>query len=240
MALIKPKISVCLSPSLIHLFDIQNAIVVVTDVLRATTAMIVGLDAGLDHIVPVLTVEESKSLQDQGYIVAAERNGLIADGFEYGNSPVKLLKANLLNQKLAITTTNGTKAIKLANDAHKLILGAFVNISALAEYLKKEQKDVVILCAGWKDDVNLEDSLFAGAVVYHLMPKFSVGNDAAFMSSRLYDTAKDDLFLYIQNSSHYNRLNKMGIEDDIRFCMKEDQSRMIPILKEDKIYPFKG
>lgn len=231
----RPKVFVCLTPKLLDLYDLENTVVVVTDVLRATSAMVVALNKGIDHIVPVQTIEESLALKKEGYMAAAERNGQIVDGFEIGNSPVAYNTLDLKGKKLAITTTNGTKAIQLSSRTEKVLIGAFINLQAVVQELKNLQQNVVIVCAGWKDQANLEDTLFAGAVVYHLLPKFDIKDDAAFIANKLYEAAKDDLFLFIQNSSHYSRLSKLGIEDDIRFCMRTNMYTNVPVLKEGKL-----
>lgn len=231
----KRTVEVCLSPALTHLYDLSNKLVVVTDVLRATSAMCVALEAGADHIIPVNSVEESLALKAEGYIAAAERNGKVVEGFEFGNSPLSYLKINLKGKKLAITTTNGTKAISMAAHAPDLITGAFLNLKAVADYVKKSPLDVVIICAGWKDNVNLEDSLFAGALIESIAGSCKSTCDAGLMTQALYQEAKSDLKDVIRRSSHFVRLSKLGIEEDINYCLQLNKINTVPVLKDGKL-----
>lgn len=231
----KRKVEVCFSPSLIDQYDIKERIVVVTDVLRATSAMVAGLANGVLSIRAVETIEESLSLREDGYLAAAERNGRVVEGFDFGNSPFAFMNPALKGQRVALTTTNGTRAIALAASAKVVIIGAFLNLGAVIDFLKRREEDVLILCAGWKDNFNLEDSLFAGAVVAGLQAEQVQGCDAGLAMSMLYVHHQKDLFGLIQESSHYKRLVNMGIEEDIRYCMQQSIFEVVPQLA-DKVF----
>jgi 2-phosphosulfolactate phosphatase len=160
------NIDVCLSPDLLHLHKINNSIVVVTDIFRATSCMVTGFAYGVKSIIPVATVEECKNLQNVGYVAAAERDAQKVEGFDLDNSPFSYMDERLIGGKIAMTTTNGTLSIsKAKTDAVKVIVGAFLNLAAVVNHLKNQPYDVLVLCAGWKGRPNLEDTLFAGAVV---------------------------------------------------------------------------
>lgn len=229
------KVEVCLSPRLVDRFDLSNRIVVVTDVLRATSAMVAGLANGVTAIRPVETVEASAELREQGYLAAAERDGQVVAGFDFGNSPYAFMQPTVQGQKIALTTTNGTRAIALVASAPLVLIGAFVNVTAIVDFLRTRNEDVLVLCAGWKDNFNLEDSLFAGAIVAGLKEEGITTCDAGLATSMLYSQLKGDLFGAIQQSSHYHRLAKMGIEDDIRFCMQTDLFSVVPMLRAGEI-----
>ena len=159
----KRQIKVCLTPALFPLYADRKSIVVVVDVLRATSAMCTAFHNGVKKIIPVSTVEEALELKDaSNHILAAERNGKQVRGFDFGNSPLQYQDNDVKGKTLVMTTTNGTKAINIAKRDHQVVIGSFLNINALVNWLSKQQKNVVILCAGWKNDFCFEDALFAG------------------------------------------------------------------------------
>jgi 2-phosphosulfolactate phosphatase len=230
------KIDVCLTPELLHLHNLDHSIVVVADIFRATSCMVTGLAHGIESITPVATVEECSDLQKQGYIAAAERNAQKVEGFELDNSPFSYMSSYLSGQSIAMTTTNGTLSIaKAKSQAVKVLVGAFLNLEAVAQYLKSQSYDVLVLCAGWKGLTNLEDTLYAGALVEALKNEYIVAEDSAMMAQRLYIQAQDDLLGFVANSSHVRRLQRLGIQKDISFCLQKNQYNIVPILRGNKL-----
>ena len=225
------KIDVCLSPELLNLYDVKNKSVVIVDILRATSCIVTGLSHGLEGIIPVATLEECKSHQSKGMIAAAERDGAKVDGFEIDNSPFSYMAAELKGKVVVMTTTNGTLAISKSLGAEEILIGAFLNISSLVKYLSQTNNDVLIVCAGWKGKVNIEDTLFAGNVVHSLKTSFDFACDSPLLAETLYLSARDNMFEYLKSSSHFNRLKKLNVEKDIEFCLKKDQYAVIPVLK---------
>lgn len=235
-----PKIEVCLTPALLDLYAIENSIVVVIDILRATSSITYGIENGAEAIIPVMNVEDCLAYADKGYLLAAERNGEVVEGYDFGNSPFSYTAQKVAGKTIVLTTTNGTKAMHLAQErAYQVIVGSFLNLSAVCEYLKKENKDVLLLCAGWKDNFNLEDTLFAGAVVEQLQEDFTVGDDSSVAALDMYQLAKRDLRGYLQKSSHNHRLIKLNIEEDVRFCLKIDVCQAIPVLQGEMLVALK-
>lgn len=230
------NIDVCLSPELIHLHNLNNTIVVVTDIFRATSCMVTGFAHGVKSIIPVASVEECKKLQESGFIAAAERNACKVDGFDLDNSPFSFMDERLVGNKIAMTTTNGTLSITKAKPtAIKVLVGAFLNIGAIVNYLKSQPYDVLILCAGWKGKPNLEDTLFAGAVTEALKDDFFVAEDSAIMAMRAYQQAQANLLGYLMNSSHIRRLQGLGIHKDINYCLQKDLYDVVPILRGNEL-----
>lgn len=230
------NIDVCLSPELIHLHNLNNTIVVVTDIFRATSCMVTGFAHGVKSIIPVATVEECKKLQESGFIAAAERNASKVEGFDLDNSPFSFMDERLAGNKIAMTTTNGTLSITKAKPtAIKVLVGAFLNIGAIVNYLKSQPYDVLILCAGWKGKPNLEDTLFAGAVTEALKDDFFVSEDSAILSMRAYQQAQANLLGYLMNSSHIRRLQGLGIHKDINYCLQKDLYDVVPILRGNEL-----
>lgn len=231
-----PKIEVCLTPALLDLYTIENSIVVVIDILRATSSITYGIENGAKGIIPVMNVEDCLNFADKGYLLAAERNGEVVEGYDFGNSPFSYTAEKVAGKTIVLTTTNGTKAMHLAQErAHQVIVGSFLNLSSVCDYLKKENKDVLLLCAGWKDNFNLEDTLFAGAVVEQLQNDFTVGDDSSVAALDMYQLAKGDLRKYLKKSSHSHRLMKLNIEEDVKFCLRVDVCTTIPVLEGEKL-----
>lgn len=229
------NIDVCLSPELIHQYDLKGKIAVVVDILRATSCMVSGLATGVATIKPLADVEVCRSLKADGYFIAGERNGSKVEGFDMGNSPFEYMEAHLKGQKVAVTTTNGTLAIEKSKLADEVIIGAFLNLSAVAAYIQKAGKDVVVVCAAWKGKVNLEDSLFAGALVDKLSATHHPACDVPRMMLRLYRVESGRLFDVVRESSHARRLNKLDVFKDIEFCVEEDRFDVVPVLKGDHL-----
>ena len=230
-----PQIEVCYSPFLFPLFKRQGPIVVVIDILRATSAICAGLHAGVARIIPVETVDQARAYQDQGYIAAAERNGQIIPGFAIGNSPFSFMHPELKGATIVLSTTNGTQAIEAARHTNPIAIGSFLNLSALSQYLINAQQDVILLCAGWKNKFNLEDSIFAGALAQQLIGTghFSTTCDSTLAAAQLYDNAKGDLYQHLTHSSHFNRLSHLNLESDIRYCLTPDLAPVVPTLQGD-------
>jgi 2-phosphosulfolactate phosphatase len=230
------KIEVCLTPALIDLYAIENSIVVVIDILRATSSIVYGIDNGADAIIPVAQVEDCLAYADQGYLLAAERNGEVVEGYNFGNSPFSYTADKVAGKTVVLTTTNGTKALHLArNRASQVVIGAFLNLESLCSWLKTQDKDVLLLCAGWKDQFNLEDTIFAGAVVRELRSLFTHFDDASTAAEDLYVMAKDNLRAYVGKSSHSHRMTALNIEDDINFCLQLNVCQAIPVLVGDNL-----
>lgn len=229
------SIDICLSPDLVHLYDLKGKIVVVVDILRATSCITTGLAHGIMSITPYASLEECRSMKQKGYYIAGERGGRKVDGFDIGNSPYSYMEPHLKDQKIAITTTNGTIAIEKSNDAEKIIIGAFLNLAAVVNYLRTQGNDVVILCAGWKGHINLEDTMFAGALALILESEFHYTDDAVLLAKALYKEMKGSMLHAIQNASHVKRLKKFNVNKDVEFCLTPNRYDVVPVLKNGEI-----
>jgi 2-phosphosulfolactate phosphatase len=230
------KIEVCVTPALLGLYDIEQTIVVVIDILRATSSIVYGIDNGATAIIPVANVDDCLNYADKGYLLAAERNGSVVEGYDFGNSPFSYTKERVGGKTVVLTTTNGTKALHMAQaTAKQVVIGSFLNLQALCDYLKSRTEDVLLLCAGWKDQFNLEDTLFAGAVVQELRPYFEEFDDSGVAAEDLYQLAKADLRAYINKSSHSHRLAALNIEADVQFCLQLNLCQAIPVLEGENL-----
>ncbi|MGV3557584.1 2-phosphosulfolactate phosphatase [Larkinella arboricola] len=226
-------IDVCLTPDLLHLHSdsLENSIVIVADVFRATSCMVTAFAHGVNSIIPVATVEECSQLQSRGYLAAAERNAKMIEGFDLDNSPFSYMDERLIGANIAMTTTNGTYAITRSRNAVKVLVGSFLNLEAIVRFLQGERYDVMILCAGWKGRVNLEDTLFAGALIERLKDEYMVPEDSGLMAWRLYTQGKNDLPGFLATSSHVRRLHRLSIHKDIIYCLQHDLYDVIPVLR---------
>lgn len=226
-----------MSPALLSSYNLEDRIVVVIDIFRASTSICYGIHNGAKSIIPVSTVEECLKYSSTGYLLAAERNGAIVEGFNFGNSPFSYTIDKVQGKTIVLTTTNGTRSIQLskAQRANRVLVGSFLNITALCNWLKTQNQSVVLLCAGWKENFSLEDTLFAGAAVEKLKEGFLIQDDAAHAAFDLYQLAKADIGSYLKKSSHSARLEKLNIEADIKFCLEFDLVDSIPVLSGDKL-----
>jgi len=233
----KKNIEVCSSPQLFELFNFSDSIVVVIDILRASSSMCVAFEHGAEKIIPVAGIEEARKYRDKGFVIAAERDGEMVEGFDFGNSPFSFMGENVKGKSIAISTTNGTRAIHVAKQAYQVVIGSFLNLDALCDWLCRQENNVLCLCAGWKNRFNLEDTLFAGAVVHRLKNSgiFTANCDSAIAAEHLYNSAKDDLYKFLENSSHRRRLKRLNIERDIEYCLTPNQTRVIPVLQGEML-----
>lgn len=197
--------------------------------------MCYGLANGADGIIPVAEVSTCAIYKDHGYLLAAERNGEVVDGFDFGNSPFSYASETVKGRTIVLTTTNGTKAIHLSREAKKVVIGSFLNLTALCNWLSKQEDPILLVCAGWKDNFNLEDTVFAGAVINKLKQSHKKGDDAAIAAESLYLTAEKDLAGFLSRSAHSKRLQHLGIQKDIDFCLQTDLLQTIPVLEGDRL-----
>lgn len=230
----------CLSPALLNLYDVTNSVVVIIDVLRATSTIATALYNGASCVIPVSSVQKCIELgMELDAITAGERDGKIAAGLSYGNSPFEYPRSFVEDKILVLTTTNGTKLLHMAidNGALEIITGAFPNLSAVCEYLLKTEKNVLLGCAAWKDRVNMEDTLFAGAVINRIKEHFTMHCDSSKMAENLFLEAGEDRFAFMRErgATHYHRLTNYGLEKDIRYCLTADGANVLPIFKGDRL-----
>jgi 2-phosphosulfolactate phosphatase len=232
-----PKLEVSLSPALLHLYDFSNSIVVVIDVFRATSTIAAALHNGAQQIIPMDDVQKciAAGLQTPNSITAGERDGKVAPGLQHGNSPTEYPTDFIQGKTLLLTTTNGTRLLHQAKNSKQIITGSFLNLGAVCDYLVTQNTDVLLACASWKDRYNLEDHLFAGAVVDAIGQHFDINCDSARAGKHLYQTAKPNLFEFIKDSSHYLRLSAYGLQADMKYCCQIDKHNVLPMYINDTL-----
>lgn len=240
----KPSLFTSLSPALLHLTNLQDSIVVIIDVFRATSTIATALYNGAQRVIPVSGVEECKKLGAEipNAITAGEREGKVIEGLQYGNSPAEYPREFIEGKTLVITTTNGTKLLHKAVEkgCAEVITGSFPNLSAVCEYLISRNKNVVLGCSGWKDMFNLEDTLFAGAVVSRVKEHFTIHDDSSLMAEELYRLHEKDLYGFIKKSTHWHRLAAYGLQSDLMYCVSIDQANVLPVYRNGDLLVLKN
>jgi 2-phosphosulfolactate phosphatase len=235
----KPTLHTCLSPALLGQYQLNNAVVVIIDVFRATSTIAAVLKNGAKCIIPVDEVSKAIDISKKiSAIAAGERDGQIAEGLQHGNSPLEYSKEFIGGKTLVLTTTNGTKLLQMAldKDADTIITGSFPNLSSVCNYLLQQNKNVVLGCAGWKDRFNIEDTLFAGAVISRIKENFTIHCDSSFMAEIMYDQNKHDLIGFAPKLTHYHRLvDRFGLIEDIRFCLTPDAADVLVVYEDGKL-----
>lgn len=235
--MMKKFLHVCMTPALIDQFDVSEAIVVVIDVLRATTTMCAAFDHGAELIVPVEHIEECETYRPYGYLLAGERAGEQLPGFDLGNSPFDYTPERVEKRRIAMTTTNGTRAIKAAQvrGAKEIVAGSFANISLLAKWLVTQNEHVCLICAGWKDNITLEDTIFAGALARKLRHDFRRFQDTAIVAEALFQAANIRKRYFFQHSSHFNRLVHLNLQEEVKYAMHRDTHPVLPLMMGDEL-----
>ncbi|HEX4887487.1 MAG TPA: 2-phosphosulfolactate phosphatase [Luteibaculaceae bacterium] len=226
------SVEVCYAPIQFEQYFTGQGVVVVIDVLRATSAICTAFEHGVAGIIPVSTIEEAESYRQRGYLVGAERNGEIVDGFSFGNSPYSYMGDEVKGKTIVLTTTNGTQAIHVSRLAKHVVIGSLINLNAIVNWLIEKNEDVLILCSGWKDKFNLEDTICAGAIAEMLIEsrKFTYHEDTTVAARYLYKSAKQNYFGFLRASSHRKRLKKLNLNKDVIYSLTPNQVNNVPIL----------
>lgn len=223
------SVSVCFSPELYPYYAADSSIVVIVDVFRASTSICAAFGNGAKSVKTVADIEEAKRYKLSGYLVAAERNTQKCDFADFGNSPFDFTREKVDGKELIFTTTNGTHAVQTASGADEILIGAFSNITVLTDYLIGREKNILILCSGWNNRFCLEDTLFSGALAEKLLARnFSSRCDSAKAAVELWQLAKADLFQYICQLEHYERLKQHGLEGSVEYCLTADTVAVVP------------
>ncbi|MCB0791831.1 MAG: 2-phosphosulfolactate phosphatase [Flavobacteriales bacterium] len=237
------RVEVCFLPDQYPLYAQDMGIVVVIDILRATSAMVTAFAHGVERIIPVASVEEARAyIGRAGYIAAAERNGEIVEGFDYGNSPLAYQDASVRGSTVVMTTTNGTRTIDLAKGARKLVIGSFLNLTALSQWLAEQDDNILLLCAGWRGKFNLEDSTFAGAVMDRLLQtgKFGLEEDSSIAARYLFMAAKENFMGILKAAPRRRRIEQLKLLADAKYCLTSDVTDVIPILEDGALVPMRS
>lgn len=241
MVAIKPnRIEVCFTPAIFDCFKNPESIVIVVDVLRATSAICAAFMNGVKEIIPVGTIAEAQNYKNQKYLVAAERDGIVLDFADFGNSPFNFTPERVQGKTIVYSTTNGTQAVQMASKCYKVAIGAYLNLTSICNWASSQNRDVIIFCAGWKNRFSLEDTILAGAITEKLTEKYNYKTncDSALASLDLWKIAKENLIQYIDKAAQRSRLRDNGLDDVIEYCHTIDLTDLIPEYNDGRINCF--
>ena len=226
------SVEVCFSPGLFRdILTTGEFVVVLVDILRATTTICAAVGNGVEAIIPVASHAEARQLKAEGFLVASEKDGVQLDFADFGNSAFSFTRDAIGGRTLVYCTTNGTRALAIAKGASSIVIGAFINISAVTEWLAGQQRNVVILCSGWKNKFCLEDTLFAGALTRRLLDTgaFRTECDSAHAAMDLWSLAEGDVLGYVEKAAQRHRLKKLGLDDVIPYSFEPDRVDVVPV-----------
>ena len=231
--MVKRKVETCLSPALFEPDEHTDSIVVIIDILRASSAICTAFANGAVAIIPVADVLEAKEYKDRGFLVAAERDGYVLDFADFGNSPFNFTREKVNGKTIVYSTTNGTGIINLSSSAYMTVIGSFLNIGSLIQWLNKQDRNILLFCAGWKNRFNIEDTICAGAISEKLMASnlYTTICDSTLAAMDLWSLASPDLKGYINKTAQRNRLREKNLDDCIEFCLTSDFTKKIPVIR---------
>lgn len=227
--------------SSVHTFQeeqIRNKVIVVVDVLRATSTIVTALSNGAKGVIPVEDMGEAsriaQSVDSSNILLCGEKDGVKIEGYDLGNSPFEYTRERVDGRLLILNTTNGTKAIKKSNQSSELYIASFLNLDAVVQRLREVEGKIVIVCSGWKGRLSLEDLLLAGNII-HDWSDGSLATDArdgARIAFTLYERYKQEIEKVILHSNHATRLRDLIGEEDIRYCCQKNTTGVLPVLNE--------
>lgn len=234
------EVHVHLLPDLVSPDRLIGKLAVVIDVLRATTTMVHALANGCVQIRPVALVEEALALKEHlasdKVILGGERGGIPLPGFDLGNSPAEYTARRCKGKLLVMTTTNGTRALLRATQAERVLIGSFVNFSAVCEQLKRDLRPLHVICAGSEGEVTMEDTLLAGGLIEYLSEEQDIApNDGARLAWDCFENHGAMLLGALKLSQGGRHLIDLGMQDDIRLAAEVDRFHIVPELRHDPL-----
>ncbi|MAV35554.1 MAG: 2-phosphosulfolactate phosphatase [Planctomycetaceae bacterium] len=234
----KTTINTHFLPQLLDPHTLAGSTVVVIDVLRASTTVVTALAAGARTVFPCLEIEEALEVAQrfgEQAVLGGERGGRRIAGFDLGNSPAEYVAETVADKVVVFTTTNGTRAMQVCRSAERVLIGAFVNHTVVAEHLATCAK-VDLVCAGTRGEVTREDVLFAGAIVARLAGPTTALNDASRLAWDAWSGAITQppehrlLTASLQDSQGGRNLLEIGQAADIAFAAQLDMTDLLPEL----------
>jgi 2-phosphosulfolactate phosphatase len=239
------KIDVCFDPFELDELELRGKNIVVIDVLRSSTTIVVALNNGAREIIPVESIENavkiSGSLFGDVTLRGGERNGKTIQGFNLGNSPLEYTEATVKGKSIIFCTTNGSVAMYKSRFAQNLAIGSFVNISTVIDFIKELRSDFLIICAGkasTMSNFSLEDTVCAGMIVHKLSAAKEIKlelTDSSLASQALYKTYGRSLLKVMKNTEHGKYLVEIGFLEDIKVAAAVDSFPVLPVLSGNVI-----
>lgn len=233
------KIDIILTAADIQAEKIKDKIVVIIDVLRATSVMITALANGAKAVYPYKDIESvlENSKKSKSFVLGGERKGLKIEGFDFGNSPLEYTKEAVSGKDMFMTTSNGTRAIEnSANGSKKLFIAAFLNVESVAKKILEENDDTVIICSGTDNNFSLDDALCAGEIIRRVKEKNRdiQLTDISLAMKRLAETSLG-IEETLEGSKHFEYLKTIGFYGDMNHCFTMDMFDIVPEYKNGVI-----
>lgn len=221
--------------------DLRATMCVVFDVLRATSTFVTALHHGAKAIIPVSEIAEAVAIRKSqpGVLLGGERDGIriSAEGidFDLGNSPREYTPEKIRGKTIVSTTTNGTRALRACVGAKTILAASFLNLTATAEFLRQKNfTDILLVCAGTRENKADEDVLAAGALIELLIRDETIISDSAKIARIFYAESKSNLAAVVSNSENARRLLSIPeLRDDVAFCLQRDIFPLVAKMEAD-------
>lgn len=239
------KVDVIISANHIKEEYLDNKVVVVIDMLRATSVIITALANGAKKVIPILTVEEAFKVKEElkkknvNGLLGGERKALKIEGFDFTNSPLEYTEERVKDKAIILSTTNGTRTINLSLRAKKIYIGAMINAKALIDIIKDEKEDIVFINSGTNGEFTMDDFICSGYMISLLNKELSLDlSDIAKTAKLIYET--NNVLDYIKEARHYEVLKSLNLEEDLCYCCKKDIIEIVPrVYESDGIIEIK-
>lgn len=233
------NVDIAFTPEEVNTSEIIDKSALVVDILRATSTITTAISNGASFIIPVNSPDEAFTLSSKSdieYILGGEVDGKHIKGFHLGNSLSEYTPSVVKNKPIIFRTTNGTRTINKCLSSWHLVIGCFLNLTSVCQYLLKLEKDILIVCSGKEGKFGMEDAVFAGACVSKLSQFADINKtDAAVAVEMLYQVYRTDILEMLRNAEHGRYLISIGLEDDLSLCAQIDIANIVPIYKDGKI-----
>jgi 2-phosphosulfolactate phosphatase len=234
------KVDIIISAEHITESKIENKIVVVIDMFRATSVIVTALSNGCKEVIPYLTVEETlehaKKLNRKDYILGGERRAIKIEGFDLSNSPLEYTETIIKDKAVLMTTTNGTKTLTKSTSAKRILIAAMINAKAVAKRLIEINEDVVIINAGTNGNFSMDDYICSGYIINEMLTeqKNLELTDIAKTANMIYEK-NPDIISYVKEATHYSVMKSLKLDNDIEYCTKKNIVDIVPEYKNKKI-----
>jgi 2-phosphosulfolactate phosphatase len=207
--------------------DLAAHTAVVIDILRATSTVVTGLANGAEAFFPVVEVDDARKFREQnpGVLIAGERKGDAPEGFDFGNNPLEFTEERVKGKKICHTTTNGTQALIACRNCRTVVTAAFLNMTAVVDFLRPLAGPVLLVCAGTHEDFALEDGLAAGMIASELNVEHPVRD--------IYRSMTGSLAQALRHTRNGLALLAAGREAEVKCCAQIDQFKVLPFLQAD-------
>ena len=233
------KLETLFTPEEIKNTELAGKLVVIIDVLRASSTIVTALANGCRGLIPILSPDKAKKkaqeFQNERVLLGGEREGIKIEGFDLGNSPREYKRELAKGKTIIFSTTNGVKTLEMVKGAHRIIIGSFLNLQAVCDYCTNYKGDISIICAGRKGKFSLEDTACAGMMINSLKDVFPGDHqeiDANLTAQLLYVKFGNNILEILRKSQHGRYLESIGLGEDLKFCSQMDLFHIVPIFRD--------